>query len=331
MNRTINHSTNNAIGNIAEKDKFKNTRHVANYNHYGTWLKKRFNGAKVYKITVDGGFTCPNIDGTKAHGGCTYCNTRSFTPSLSNRIYSLQQQILNQKEILKKVYQAEKFIIYFQPNSNTYGSLSELKVLYEEALAVIPDQTVGLSIGTRCDCLDEEKINYLDELGKKLHVSLEIGTESIYNKTLKKINRQHTVEDLLNTMEMLKKRSIKICTHFIFGFPWESQDQQLKYAEFANQLPIHFIKLHQLHINKGTKMALAYKKSSFSLYSLEQYLYFLADFLPLLKKDIIIQRLFAISPSHLLLAPKWGLTKFQLQGKIEQFLMKNNITQGSKL
>src|SRR5690606_10617209 len=195
------------------------------YNHYGAYLRKKYDGKRVFKIIVDGGFTCPNRDGSKGFGGCTYCNVDSFTPELSRKLPTIREQIEQGMERAIKGYAAEKFIIYFQPNTNTYAPAHYLKMMYDEALSINPENVVGLSVGTRPDCIDAEKIALLESYTDRLDVDLEMGMESIYNDTLARINRGCTHDEFLGAMDLLKGTKLDLCVHTIFGFPWETEER----------------------------------------------------------------------------------------------------------
>ncbi|WP_170827291.1 TIGR01212 family radical SAM protein [Arcticibacter eurypsychrophilus] len=303
-----------------------------NYNSYGAYLKKKYEGQRVFKIIVDGGFTCPNRDGSKGYGGCTYCNVDSFTPELTRQTSNIREQIENGIERAVNGYKADKFIIYFQPNTNTYAPTHYLKMMYDEALDACPsDKVVGLSIGTRPDCIDAEKIALLESYAHKgLDVDLEMGMESIYNETLSRINRGCTHEELEHTLNLLENSTLDVCLHTVFGFPWESTEMMLRYAAEINRFPqIKFVKLHQLYVVQGSIMGVQYKREPFKLFSMEEYAAFLAQFIPLLRPDIVIQRLFGISDLDLLIAPNWGLKKSGIQTYLDKYLEKQNVVQGS--
>ena len=186
-----------------------------NYNYYSAYLREKYHGKRVYKVIVDGGFTCPNRDGSKGYGGCTYCNTDSFTPA-SRNLDSIREQVLHGMENATQNYKAEKFIIYFQPNSNTYAPVEELKLMYDEALKINSENIVGLSVGTRPDCLDAEIITLLESYKNKgLEVDIELGIESIYNETLQNLNRGCTHEDFISAMKLLENSSLDVCVHTI--------------------------------------------------------------------------------------------------------------------
>lgn len=302
------------------------------YNNYGAYLRKKYGGQRVYKVIVDGGFTCPNRDGNKGYGGCAYCNVDSFTPELSRKMPTIREQVERGMERAASNYRAEKFIIYFQPNTNTYAPAHYLKMLYDEALSVNPSEIVGLSVGTRPDCLDIEKIALLESYVERgLDVDLEMGMESIYNDTLARVNRGCTHEELQRILELLKGSPLDICVHSVFGFPWETREMMLRYADEINRFEqIKFVKLHQLYVVEGSIMGVQYKRKPFKLFSLEEYTDFLAEFVPLLRPDIIIQRLFGISDLELLIAPDWGIKKSAIQSYIDKELERRGVVQGSR-
>ncbi len=301
------------------------------YNNYGTYLRNRYEGKKVFKIIVDAGFTCPNRDGSKGFGGCTYCNVDSFTPALTRQNNTIEQQVVANIQRAKERYEAQKFIIYFQPNTNTYADIETLKRLYDRALNVEKNDVVGLSVGTRADCLDTQKLDLFDQYAQNLDVDLEIGMESMYDQTLKAINRQSTHQAFLDTIEQCRNRHFDVCVHTIFGLPNETQEMWLNVAHELNRLPIKFVKLHHLYIAKGSIMGVKYLRNPemFNLFSLESYTDFLCQFIPLLRPDMVIQRLFAVSDYEFHIAPSWGLQKNQIQSHIDRTLANRNIKQGS--
>lgn len=300
------------------------------YNHYGAYLKQKYNGQKVFKVIVDGNFTCPNRDGSKGYGGCTYCNVDSFTPDTARKIPSIREQVESGIERARNSYGAEKFIIYFQPNTNTYAPTHLLKMMYDEALSIDPENTLGLSVGTRPDCLDFEKIALLESYTDRYDVDLEMGMESIYNDTLEQINRGCSHDEFVQAMDMLKDTPLELCVHTIFGFPWESEEMMLKYADEINRFPqIKFVKLHHLHIVEGSIMGVKFKREPFELFSMEGYTEFLAKFIPRLRPDLIIQRIFGIADKELLIAPNWGLPKSGIQTYIYKGLEARQVVQGS--
>jgi len=302
------------------------------YNNYGAWLRQKYNGQRVFKVIVDGGFTCPNRDGSKGYGGCTYCNVDSFTPSVSRQAPSLREQVIQGMERARKGNKADKFIIYFQPNTNTYAPTHYLKMLYDEALSIDTENIVGLSVGTRPDCIDAEKIALLESYTDRFDVDLEMGMESIYNETLSQINRGCTHDDLIRALQLTENSKLDICVHTIFGFPWESKEMMLKYADEINRFThIKFVKFHHLHIVEGSVMGVKYKREPFKLFSLDEYAEFLCELLPLVRPDVVIQRLFGLSDRELLIAPNWQLKKSEIQYYIDQKIINRGIVQGSAL
>jgi radical SAM protein (TIGR01212 family) len=311
---------------IPVKEGFKN------YNNYGAWLKQKYKGHRVFKVIVDGGFTCPNRDGSKGYGGCTYCNVDSFTPSVSRNAPTIREQVIQGMERARNGNKADKFIIYFQPNTNTYAPTHYLKMMYDEALSYGTEDIVGLSVGTRPDCIDAEKIALLESYTDRFDVDLEMGMESIYNDTLNQINRGCSHEDLLHALKLTENTKLDVCVHTIFGFPWETHEMMLKYADEINRHPqIKFVKLHHLHIVEGSVMGVKYKREPFKVFTLDEYTDFLFEFLPLVRADVIIQRLFGLSDRELLIAPNWLLKKSEIQYYIDKRIADRGVVQGSAL
>jgi len=303
---------------------------VKGYNKYGTFLRKKYNGQRVFKVIVDGGFTCPNRDGSKGYGGCTYCNVDSYTPQISRVSSSIQAQLKDGMERAKNFYKADKFIVYFQPNTNTYASVDSLKTMYDEALSVNTEDVVGFSVGTRPDCIDAEKIALLESYCNRFDVDLEMGMESIYDETLEQINRGCSHAEFVAAVELLKDSKLDLCVHTIFGFPWETREMMLDYIHEINRFPqIKFVKFHHLHIVEGSIMGVKFKKNPFKLFTLEEYTDLLCELIPLLRPDIVIQRLFGISDWDLLIAPNWGLNKSNIQSYIDKEIERRGIVQGS--
>jgi radical SAM protein (TIGR01212 family) len=315
-----------------QKELTLTARGFKNYNNYGAWLRNKYNGQRVFKVIVDGGFTCPNRDGSKGFGGCTYCNVDSFTPSVSRENPSIREQVIKGMERARKGNKADKFIIYFQPNTNTYAPAHYLKMLYDEALSINTEDIVGLSVGTRPDCIDAEKVALLESYTDRFDVDLEMGMESIYNETLGQINRGCSHEELIKALALVKNTKLDVCVHTIFGFPWETKEMMLKYAEEINRFEqIKFVKFHHLHIVEGSIMGVKFKKQPFKVFTLQEYADFLCELLPLVRADIVIQRLFGLSDMELLIAPNWGLKKSEIQYFIDETIRKRDIVQGSAL
>jgi len=295
------------------------------YNTFSVYQRKLY-GERVQKVTVDAGFTCPNRDGKIAEGGCIYCNNRSFNPGYNEAGKSITQQLAEGIEFLNRRYKTKKYIVYFQPFTNTYAPLDTLKKLYEEALS--HPQVIGLTIGTRPDCIDEAKISCLEQLAEHADITIEYGLESISDMTLKKINRGHDVQSYLDALELTAGRGIKICTHVIFGFPWEDKSQWLETADWLSEKPFEFLKIHQLHVVKGTKLAQMYEQEPFQLMDSREYIDLIVKFLERLNPEIVIQRLFGEAPPKVLLAPHWGMRVSQLLQILDRRLEEEDSWQG---
>ena len=281
---------------------------------YGRFLRDKF-GCRVYKVGIDAGFSCPNRDGSLSTAGCAYCNGGSFRPKTSDRIKPIEQQITEGIEYLRRRYGAGKFIAYFQSATNTYAPLEILAPLYE--LAISHTDIVGLAIGTRPDCIDEEKLDWLQRLAKKYFVTIEYGLQSASNETLFRINRGHDVLSWRNAVAMTRGRGIYIGTHLILGFPWESREETLSGAQVISEARIDFLKLHHLHIVRGSSLAEEYMNRPFHLPNMEEYANLAADFIERMDPKIYIERLFATAPTDQLIAPVWGKSKAEIQRFIE--------------
>ena len=279
------------------------------YNNYTEYFRKAF-GERVQKITIDAGFTCPNRDGTKGTGGCTYCNNDAFNPSYCIPQKSIPQQIFEGIEFHANRYRrASKFLAYFQAYSNTYAPIDKLRKLYEEALSV--PGIVGLVIGTRPDCIDSAKLDYFQEISKDHYLILEYGIESCFNRTLQRINRGHTFEESIAAIEETARRGIKVGAHLIFGLPGETPQDMLDEVNLINQLPLSNIKFHQLQVIKDTPMAHEYQQnpSHFRLFELEEYMNFIISFTERLNPVFVIERFTAEVPPRFLAGPGWGLLR----------------------
>jgi radical SAM protein (TIGR01212 family) len=295
------------------------------YNTYGAFLRRKF-GCRVYKVSVDAGFTCPNRDGTLGTGGCTYCSNQSFLPPSANRNLPLHRQIDDGAEYLRRRYRAEKFIVYFQPFSNTHAPLDRLVPLYEEALS--HEEVVGISIGTRADCVDEGKIAWLENLARRAFVVLEYGLESVYDRTLKLINRGHDFARFLEALKFTQNRGLSVAAHVILGFPWETRQEILDMAHVISGLSLDILKLHHLHVLRDTPLGLEYSMRPFPLPSLHEYVALVVDFLERLDPEVKVERLFGQAPAAQLLAPHWGKNRAQLRRAVEGELAARQTFQG---
>ena len=303
--------------------------HTRRFNNYTDYFRKAF-GERVQKVTIDAGFTCPNRDGTKGTGGCTYCNNDGFNPSYCQPFKTITHQIAEGIEFHANRYRkANKFLAYFQAFSNTYASLDVLKERYAEALNY--PGVIGLVIGTRPDCIDNEKLDYFQHLSEKHYVIIEYGIESCYNQTLQRINRGHTFEDGVWALEETAKRGIKTGGHFIFGLPGESREEMIAEVEIINQLPLNNIKFHQLQILKNTLMAQEYeqKPDTFEFFEMEEYIDFFIKILERLNPAFVVERFAAEVPPRYLAGPGWGLVRnFMLLQMLEKRLDNLDTWQG---
>jgi len=273
------------------------------YHNYNYYLQKTY-GEKVRKVSLHGGFTCPNRDGSKGRGGCIYCNNDSFVPHYINKDMTIPTQMEASIPFMLERYDVQNYIAYFQAYSNTYDELDKLKRMYEEAVNY--PNVVGLDIGTRSDCVDEPLLEYLAALNEKVNVTLEYGIESIHDKTLDWMNRGHDYESVVKAVELTKQYGIKIAGHIILGFPVETKEMMLETGVAANNLGLDFLKIHQLHIVKNTVLAKRYADDPFTLFQADEYIELVAEILERLNPEIVIQRLFGDAPDEILIAPRWG-------------------------
>ena len=303
--------------------------HHRRFNSYNEYFKKTF-GQRVQKLSIDAGFTCPNRDGTVATGGCTFCNNDAFNPSYCLPQKSIRQQIEEGKQFHAWRYRrAVDYLAYFQAFSNTFAPLEQLKKIYNEALAV--DGIIGLVIGTRPDCVDDEKLDYFQELSKKHYLIIEYGIESCYDETLVNINRGHTFGQSVEAIQKTVSRGIKVGAHLIFGLPGESKDQIMAEAGILSKLPINTLKFHQLQIVENTKMAFDYAQQpdNFVFFTLDEYIELIINFLENLNPAIVIERFAGEVPPRFLAGPGWGIIRYdQILQKIEKRLEERNTWQG---
>ena len=298
------------------------------FNDYSSYFKKKFKN-RVQKISIDAGFTCPNRDGTKAWGGCTYCNNDTFNPFYCEPSKSITQQLNEGVAFFEPKYKTQLYLAYFQAYSNTYGSIELLKKLYEEALS--HPKVIGLIIGTRPDCVDDQILDYLQELSKKYFVVVEYGLESTLDRTLNLINRSHTHYESEEAILATAKRGIETGVHMIIGLPEETDDEIIEHAKVLSRLPVISLKLHQLQIVKNTVLAKQYKKNpeSIRLFQPDEYIELIIRFLENLNPRIIIERFISESPLDLLIAPRWnGMKNFEIVAKIEKRMKELNTYQG---
>jgi len=295
---------------------------MANITHpdFADYLRQRFPHFKVQKISLDAGFTCPNRDGVKGYGGCTYCNNRTFNPDYcQGGDKSITRQLDEGVRFFARKYPDMRYIAYFQAYTNTYSELEVLKQRYEEALAV--EGVEGLIIGTRPDCVSEDLLDYLAQLSRKTFVMLEYGIESTSDETLKRINRGHTYHDSEEAVKLTAKYGIPVGAHIILGLPGESEELILSHADKLSTLPLTSVKIHQLQIIRETKMGEEYlaHPESFHIFSVDEYVGLLLRFLDRLRSDIYIDRLVSQSPKNLLIAPDWGLKNHEFRAFLSHY------------
>lgn len=295
------------------------------YNDFGSWMKKHF-PFKVQKISIDAGFSCPNRDGTIARGGCTYCDNRTFNPSYCHKRDSVTEQLEAGKRFFSTKYPEMKYLAYFQAYTNTYSPTSKLRAMYEEALAV--KDVVGLVIGTRPDCVSNDLLDYLQELNKETFILVEYGIESANNKTLEYINRGHTFECSIDALERTHSRGIATGGHIILGLPGEDKNESIRQAKLISALPMDILKIHQMQIIKRTLLARQYNETPFHLYSVDEYIELIAEYIQYLRQDLVLERFVSQSPAEFLIGPKWGLKNYEFTNKLVNYLKQNGIYQG---
>ena len=298
------------------------------YNDFSSFIRRKFNG-RVQKVSIDAGFTCPNKDGTKGVGGCTYCNNNTFNPDYCKPIKPIKQQIDEGIVFFSKKYKTQKYLAYFQAFTNTYAPLADLKKMYEEALSH-PD-VIGLVIATRPDSIKDDVLDYLEELASKDYfIKLEFGLESTKNETLVEINRCQTHEEAIDAFKRADGRGLHLGGHLILGLPGETKEDMLNHARMVSQLPMNTLKIHHLQIVKHTMMAVQYKKTPemFTFMELDEYIDLVVDFVELLKPEIIIERFFSESPARMLIYPQYGLKNFEVKHLVEKRLEERDAKQG---
>lgn len=297
------------------------------YYPLNDFLKEKF-GCKVYKVSLDAGFTCPNRDGSLASGGCIYCDSRGSASPIIDSKLSIREQMEAGIAFGKRKYNAKKFIAYFQAFSNTYAPVEKLKELYDEALNY--EDVVGLSISTRPDCVHNSVLDLIEGYARDYHVWLEYGLQSIHHRTLQLINRNHGLAEFIDAVLRTKGRSINICAHVIIGLPGETIDEILETARVIAALRIDGIKIHSMYIVRDTKLEQMYKKGDYEPLTFEQYVSIASDFLELLPPDMVIQRLTGDCPRDILVAPKWTLDKQRVLTGITEELKRRDSWQGSR-
>ena len=295
------------------------------YNALSTHLRSLF-GCKVFKVTLDPGLSCPNRDGAKGSGGCAYCSSSTLLPKEHIPESEIREQLLSGIEYVRKRHKADKFIAYFQVNTNTHAPIEELKKLYEQAL--VPD-VAAIAVSTRPDCLSEDVLDLLCWLKTKKHLWLELGLQSANDATLMKMNRGHTRADFEDAARRAAERGLEVCAHVIIGLPGEDEKDALATIDFLNGLPIKGIKFHQLQIVKGTALEGLWKQGEIRTQGLEEYACVVVKCIERLRSDIVIHRLCGDVPRQFLVAPVWGKSKFEVIEKIEGLMKERGTRQGA--
>ncbi|MDE5711950.1 MAG: TIGR01212 family radical SAM protein [Bacteroides sp.] len=299
------------------------------YNEFPLFLKRYF-PYKVQKISLNAGFTCPNRDGSKGYGGCTYCNNQTFNPDYCRTEKSIAQQLEEGKSFFAHKYPEMKYLAYFQAYTNTYGELEELKRKYEEALAV--NEVVGLVIGTRPDCMPDDLLRYLEGVNKHTFLLVEYGIESTDDETLRRIHRGHTFQATVDAVERTAACGILTGGHVILGLPGETPESIVEQADILSRLPLTALKMHQLQLIRGTRMASEYQQhpEDFHLFDVEEYIALVIDYIEHLRPDLVLERFVSQSPKELLIAPDWGLKNYEFNHRVQKRMKELGAYQGRK-
>src|SRR5437879_801745 len=297
------------------------------YHAFSRFLKKRF-GTKVYRVTIDAGFTCPNVDGTVAMGGCVYCDNRSFSPNRRLPRTTVREQVRRGITILQERYGAEQFIAYFQAATNTYAPVAKLRRLYDEALD--HPQIVGLAVGTRPDCVPEEVLELLQGYARDRYVCLELGLQSAHDRSLDWMNRGHHFDAFIDAVQRCQGRGLDLCAHVILGLPGESREDMLATADALAGLPVHAVKIHNLHVVKDTPLEKMYERGEARMFERDEYVQIVCDFLEHLRPEMVIHRLSGDAPPDYLVAPLWCLDKPALLQAVHDEMERRDSWQGKK-
>ncbi len=306
---------------------FKNTLDNKRYYTLNCFYKKKF-GTKVFKVSLNGGFTCPNKDGTVGKNGCIFCSKLGSGDFAGNINKDLITQFNEVKSILHNKWPKAKYIGYFQANTNTYASVEELKEKFEPIIKL--ENVVGLNIATRSDAISDKVLDYLTDLNKRTYLTIELGLQSIHDKTLKLINRGHDLKNFEDCFKKLKKRNINVVVHIINGLPYETKDMMIETAKYLNKLKIDGIKIHMLHIIKNTELAKMYEEKPFHILSKEEYIDIVINQLEYLDENIVINRITGDPVKEDLIEPVWLLKKFVVLNDIDKEMKKRNTYQGVK-
>lgn len=306
---------------------FKNTLDNKRYYTLNCFYKNKFN-SKVFKVSLNGNFSCPNKDGSKGTGGCIFCSRLGSGDFAGNVELDLVTQFNEVKEIMHKKWPEAKYIGYFQANTNTYAPVNELKEKYESILKL--DNVIGLNISTRSDAIDDECLDYLTDLNKRTFLTVELGLQSTHDETLKFINRGHNLKNFEECYKKLKERGIRVIVHIINGLPGETKKMMIETAKYLNSLNIDGIKIHMLHVIKDTDLGDMYLKEPFHILTKDEYIDIVINQLEVLNEDIVINRITGDPVKEDLIAPDWLLKKFVVLNDIDKEMVRRNTYQGIK-
>lgn len=295
------------------------------YYNLNYFLRQKF-GCKVFKISLDAGFSCPNRDGTISKGGCVFCSERGSGDFAGNRQFSIKQQFESIKEVMSKKWKEGKYIAYFQAYTNTYAHVDVLKEKYEEAIN--EEGVVALAIATRPDCLGEDVLNLLEELSKRVYLWVELGLQTSNEDTAKKINRGYNLSTFEKAIENLRKRNIDVVTHIIFGLPGETKSDMLNTVNYVAKQDVQGVKFHLLHLMKNTPLVEFYDREELKFLSQEEYIDIICSSISIIPQNIVIHRLTGDAPRSLLIGPQWSLKKWEILNAIDSGLEKRGIYQG---
>lgn len=295
------------------------------YNSLNYFLRNKFE-EKVFKISLDGGFTCPNRDGKVAKGGCTFCSSRGSGDFAGSRILPISEQFENIKIMMNKKWKSDKYIAYFQAYTNTYAPVEELRQKYEEAIN--KEGVVALALGTRPDCIDDEVLDLLEEINKKLYVWVEIGLQTIHNETARAFNRGYDLEVFDKAIEGLKSRGIDTVVHAIFGLPGETREQMLETVDYIAKTGVRGVKFHLLHLMKNTRMVKDYEEGRLKFLTQDEYVSLVCEAISRVPEDMVVHRLTGDAPRDMLIGPMWSLKKWEILNAIDKTLEDNNLYQG---
>jgi len=295
------------------------------YNDFSRWIRNKF-PYRVQKLSIDGGFSCPNRDGKLSRGGCSYCDNRTFNPSYCDRRRSIAEQIAEGKQFFSRKYPDMKYLAYFQAFSNTYAPVGKLRKLYEEALA--QDDVVGLVVGTRPDCVAADVMDLLQELSRQTFLILEFGIESTNDTTLRLINRGHDYDCSRRAVEEAHRRGIITGGHVILGLPGETPEESVRQAGDISALPLDILKIHQMQVVRGTRLAQQYEEEPFHVYDVDEYIRLVADYIEHLRPSLVLERFVSQSPAEMLIAPRWGLKNYEFTARLRRYMLDHHMRQG---